>query len=236
MAEIEKSFYLDKNSLALLLTGKGINSLQCFDVFGKEINVDDTSACMTLYSLVQEGIAKVSDNEFELDSDLNNMLDIMISSKKTIAVYSNRKNISNIAFYINGDVTVSAEQDVGRNDYLKLSSSSVQNIFNIISQRYLKNMQDDIFVEDISYANDIYLKSLSLLNADDNFEKIIFSDDTYLFFDFISSNVQKSCCKIALIMSKSGPVIFEWKRNCVHSQFYTYKDLHDIFNRCLEEQ
>ncbi len=236
MAEIEKSFYLDKNSLALLLTSKGINSLQCFDVFGKEINVDDISACMTLYSLVQEGIVKVSDDEFEMDSDLNNMLDIIISSKKMIAVYSNCKSISNIAFYINENTAVSAEQNAGRNDFLKLSYSSVKDIFDVISQRYLKNMQDDISVEDISYTNDIYLDSLSFLNVDDNFEKVISSDDTYLFLDFISSVGQKSYCKIALIMSESGPVIFEWRRNCIYLQFYTYKDLYDIFNRCLEEQ
>lgn len=236
MAEIEKSFYLDKNSLALLLTGKGMNSLQCFDVFGKEIIVDDIAACLTLYSLVQEGIAKVSDDEFELDSDLNNMLDMMISSKKIIAIYSNCKNISNIAFYISENMAVSVEQAAERMDYLKLSSLKAESVFDIVSQRYLKNMQDDILVEDISYINDMYLNSLSLLNADDNFENVILSDDTYLFFDFITSAAQHSCCKIALIMSKSGPVIFEWKKNSVHSQFYTYKDLYDIFNQCLEEQ
>lgn len=236
MADIEKSFYLDKNSFALLFTGMGINSLQCFDVFGKEINVDDASACITLHSLVQEGIVKVFDDEFELDSDLDYMLDTIISSKNRIAVYSNCKNISNIAFYINENTAVSVEQDTGRNNYVKLSSSSSKNVFEIITQRYLENLQNDVSVEYIPYTNDIYLNSLSFLNVNDNFEKIISSDDTYLFFDFISSAKQRSCCKIALIMSKSGPVIFEWKRNYVHSQFYTYKDLYDIFNQCLEEQ
>lgn len=236
MVEIEKSFYFDKSSFALLFTGMGINSLQCFDVFGKEINVDDASACITLYSLVQEGIVKVFDDEFELDSDLDYMLDIVISSKNRIAVYSNCKNISNIAFYINEQTAVSVEQDTGRNNYIKLSSISSKNIFEIISQRYLKDLQNDISVESISYTNDIYLNSLSFFNVNDNFEKIISSDDTYLFLDFISSAKQRSYCKIALIMSKSGPVIFEWKRNSVHSQFYTYKDLYDIFNQCMEEQ
>lgn len=236
MTEIEKSFYLDQNSLALLLTGKGVNSLRCFDLFGKEINVDDAQACVTLYSLVQEGIAKVCEDEFELDSDLNNMIETMIHSKKILAVYSGDKILSNIAFYIGGDTAVSIEQNTERNAFLKLSVIQTENIFDFISQRHLKNMQNDVLVEDIKDSKDIYLNSLSLLTVNDDFEKILCSNDTYLFFDFINSLLDKSYCDIALIRSKLGPVIYEWKKETVHSQFYTYKGLLNIFKRCLEEQ
>lgn len=234
MAEIERSFYLDKNSLALLLNSKGVNSLQCFDLFGNEVNVDDSQACMTLYNLVQEGLAGVSGEEFVPDTDLDNIIGNMVFAQKILVVYSGNRNISNIAFYINKDTAVIMEQDTEREHFLKLSSLSVGDIFSVISNRFLKNMKNDILVEDIADCSDMYLNSLSLLTVGDDFEKVISSEDTYLFFDFIDAVQNRSYSEIALIRSKSGLVTFEWKNDAVRSQYYTYKGLTDIFYRCLE--
>lgn len=235
MEKIEKSFYLDKNSLALLFTSKGINSFPCFDLFGKEIYVDDIQACMVLHRLVREGIATVNGDEFELDNDLDNMLETMIYSNKILVVYSKNRVVSNIAFYISGDTAISIEQDDVRNAFLKLLVVKTKDIFSIISQRYLKNMQNDISVEDIKDSKDMYINSLSLLTVDDSFEEVISSDNMYLFFDFINPVSEKSYCDIALIRSSLGLVILEWIKDSFHSQFYTYKGLADIFKHYLEE-
>lgn len=226
--KIERSFYLNKNELGLLLDSKQKSSLYCLSIFGSDVTISDRSAYMSLYSMVQGGLISVEDDSFALADDLDGVIVAMAQAEKAIAVFS--PHAAGIAVYKNGSQLILTEQEAHREESIKITPVAPDSLGDIITGRFSLNINETVpGGENVGAAtDDMYFTSLMLLNLNDDFSELNTSQRTVLAVDFVDLKEERLYKKLAVIRLGIGLATVLWSSDGVKTMPYEKAGLERI--------
>lgn len=234
----DKAFYLDKASLGLLLNSKGVSNLKCLDIFGEIAEIDDSSAVKSIYNLVKSGIVNAGSEDFYLAEDVDIIINLLINAKLALVLYTANSKESNIVFYKSENGIVATEQDANRKCSMKIYKVSGEDLFQIITNRFIPDISETV-KPDNSFedtADDLYLKSLSLLNLCDDLSDVILSERVLMLLQTIDLSNEEPIIKSAVVRHGLGLSIIIWKADKVIKIPYGKDDLYKLINDSFLEE
>ncbi|MDD6729107.1 MAG: hypothetical protein PUE08_07815 [Eubacteriales bacterium] len=219
--KIEKAFYLSKEEMGVLLDSKNCHTLNCLNIFGNRVKISESDAHMSLYSMLQEGLVEIEDDCFRITEELDTIITAVASAQKAAAVYS--PFYQSVAFYKYNSSCVLTQYGDHRDEKMKVSSVSGEDVVDIIVDKFRLNINESVEAsqELTDSHDDMYFTSLLLLGLDDDSSKLIQSDRIVLFIDFVDLSQDMSYKKLAVVKHGIGLAVIVWSRSDVKT--YPYK-------------